>query len=293
MDLVKIGKFISAKRKALELTQRQLADKLGVSDKSVSKWERGVCLPDVSLYVDLCSILGISVNEFILGEEIPKEEIIEKSDDNIIKIATDSKKNQINLKKIIAALIALIIVGLAIATVVYYNTHKPQNYIYALSSDSIEKDIARRINDDECYINKYVSTDGFDNIEINCYIYENGSLTSCEVLPIDAVMISHSEGLIMIIPELDDNIIRVVWEEEGTSTAYNLEVPYDITENEAYMLGGEQYDDQMNIEFGSEMPLLALSVCRSSYTGCLEFIGDGIVPEENDFVYYFTIQFNK
>lgn len=293
MDLVKIGKFISAKRKALELTQRQLADKLGVSDKSVSKWERGVCLPDVSLYVDLCNILGISVNEFILGEEIPKEEIIEKSDDSIIQVATDSKKKQINLKIIIAALIAFIIVGLAVAVVVYYNTHKPQNYIYALSSDSVEKGIARRINDSECYINKYVSTDGFDNIAINCYIYENGELTLNEVLPIDAGMISHGEGLIMIVPELDDNIIRIIWEEEGTSTAYELEVPYDISENEASGLIGEQYDDQMNIDFGSEMPLLALSAVRSSYDSCLELAGEGIVPETNDFVYYFTIQFNK
>ena len=170
-------------RKKNGWSQEELAEKLSVSRQSVSKWERGVCLPDVSLYVDLCNILGISVNEFILGEEIPKEEIIEKSDDNIIQVATDSKKKQINLKIIIAALIAFIIVGLAVAVVVYYNTHKPQNYIYALSSDSVEKGIARRINDSECYINKYVSTDGFDNIAINCYIYENGELTLKEVLP--------------------------------------------------------------------------------------------------------------
>ena len=50
MDLVKIGKYIAEKRKALGLTQRQVAEKLGMSDKSVSKWERGICLPDVSVY---------------------------------------------------------------------------------------------------------------------------------------------------------------------------------------------------------------------------------------------------
>ena len=64
MDLIKIGKYIAGKRKELGLTQRQLADKLGMSDKSVSKWERGICLPDVSVYLDLCQILGISINEF-------------------------------------------------------------------------------------------------------------------------------------------------------------------------------------------------------------------------------------
>lgn len=51
MDLIRIGQYIAGKRKALSLTQKQLAEKLGVSDKSVSKWERGVCLPDVSLYL--------------------------------------------------------------------------------------------------------------------------------------------------------------------------------------------------------------------------------------------------
>lgn len=64
MDIAKIGRYIAEKRKRARLTQRQLADKLGRSDKSVSKWERGICLPDVSVYMELCEILEISVNEF-------------------------------------------------------------------------------------------------------------------------------------------------------------------------------------------------------------------------------------
>ena len=56
MDQIKIGKYIAEKRKPLELTQLQLAEKLGMSNKSVSKWERGVCLPDVSVYTKLCDI---------------------------------------------------------------------------------------------------------------------------------------------------------------------------------------------------------------------------------------------
>ena len=59
MDLIKIGKYIAGKRKSLGMTQKQLAEKLGMSDKSVSKWERGVCLPDVSVYKKLCSIVII------------------------------------------------------------------------------------------------------------------------------------------------------------------------------------------------------------------------------------------
>ena len=84
IDLNKIGKYIAEKRKNQGLTQKQLADKLNMSDKSVSKWERGVCLPDVSIYAELCHILNISINEFLAGEDIRDEDIIKQSEDNLI-----------------------------------------------------------------------------------------------------------------------------------------------------------------------------------------------------------------
>ncbi len=86
MDQTKIGKYIAEKRKALGLTQMELADKLGMSNKSVSKWERGVCLPDVSLYSELCTILGISVSEFLAGEDIEPEKIAIWSEETIISV---------------------------------------------------------------------------------------------------------------------------------------------------------------------------------------------------------------
>ena len=102
MDLIKIGKYIAEKRKALGLTQKQLAEKLNMSDKSVSKWERGICLPDVSIYMELCNILRISINEFLAGEDIGAENVIEKSASNLIQITKESKKKQKNLKTILA-----------------------------------------------------------------------------------------------------------------------------------------------------------------------------------------------
>ena len=68
MDQKKIGLFIATCRKKKGLTQKQLAEKLSVTDKSVSKWERGIHLPDASLYIPLCEILGITISEFFLGE---------------------------------------------------------------------------------------------------------------------------------------------------------------------------------------------------------------------------------
>ena len=120
VDLIKIGKYIAGKRKELGLTQRQLADKLGMSDKSVSKWERGICLPDVSVYLDLCQILGISINEFLAGEDIVHEDLIQKSEENIIGIATENKKKQNLLKKIICLLLVISILAISIIGVSVY-----------------------------------------------------------------------------------------------------------------------------------------------------------------------------
>ena len=114
MDLIKIGKYIAGKRKSLGMTQKQLAEKIGMSDKSVSKWERGICLPDVSVYLELCEILGISLNEFLAGEDIEIDNIEKKSEDTLIQITKDSGCKQRYLKRIIIVL--LIVVGISMVT---------------------------------------------------------------------------------------------------------------------------------------------------------------------------------
>ena len=114
MDLIKIGSYLAEKRKALGLTQRQVAEKLGMSDKSVSKWERGVCLPDVSVYSELCSILGISINEFLAGEDIEEEVLVKKSEENLLGMASDSRIKQRRLKRIVGALIIILLIFMSV-----------------------------------------------------------------------------------------------------------------------------------------------------------------------------------
>ena len=70
MNQIKIGRFVAECRRKANLTQLQLAEKLGITDKAVSKWERGVTMPDTSIMLELCDILGISVNELLSGEKI-------------------------------------------------------------------------------------------------------------------------------------------------------------------------------------------------------------------------------
>ena len=84
MEQEKIGRLISHLRREKKLTQKELATYLGVSDKSVSKWERGICLPDVSLFKPLCEVLGITLNEFFAGEKLKEENYKEKADENLL-----------------------------------------------------------------------------------------------------------------------------------------------------------------------------------------------------------------
>ena len=111
MDIVKIGKFISLCRKEKGLTQKGLGEKLGVSDKAVSKWERGIHLPDASLYYPLCEVLDISINELFAGEHLSKEESIIKTEENIVSVLKENNdKNKIlNIIRIISICIVPLI----------------------------------------------------------------------------------------------------------------------------------------------------------------------------------------
>lgn len=119
MDCEKIGNFIMQNRKAKKLTQKQLADKLCVTDRAISRWERGVGTPDISLLITLGEILEVSVNEILLGEKI--ENITKEQSD---KILVDSislyKKNDIKKTVKIYFLIMIMITSLLLA-ITFFN----------------------------------------------------------------------------------------------------------------------------------------------------------------------------
>lgn len=95
MDQKKIGRFIAELRKEKGLTQAQLAEKLGISNRAVSKWENGKSLPDASIMINLCNSLGITVNELLNGERISMEDYKEKAEDtmtNVVKISQKEKR---------------------------------------------------------------------------------------------------------------------------------------------------------------------------------------------------------
>ena len=92
MDQQKIGGFIASNRKSRGMTQAELAEQLGVTNKAVSKWETGRCLPDAELFQPLCALLGITVNELLTGEAIPPEQAAEKAENTIVSLARQQQR---------------------------------------------------------------------------------------------------------------------------------------------------------------------------------------------------------
>ena len=109
MDQIKIGRFIAQERKQKNYTQRQLADRLGISDKTISKWERGNGFPEVSLLLPLCKELDISVNELLTGERVSDTEYRKKAEENMVNLVKEAqeRKKKIILSALVAGLVIL------------------------------------------------------------------------------------------------------------------------------------------------------------------------------------------
>ena len=109
MDQIKIGKFIAEERKTKQYTQRELADKLSISDKTISKWERGNGFPEVSLLLPLCNELEVTVNELLSGERLQEMDYKKKAEENMVNLVKEAQesKKKIIMSVMVAALVII------------------------------------------------------------------------------------------------------------------------------------------------------------------------------------------
>ncbi len=115
MDQIKIGKFIAEMRKEQNLTQIDLAEKLGISNKTISKWECGNGMPDYAVMEGLCDILQINVNELLSGERLPSQEYSKKAEENMMSLMQESSENyKQNIREWIGFLIGVVVLGFVI-----------------------------------------------------------------------------------------------------------------------------------------------------------------------------------
>ncbi len=112
MDQIKIGKFIAECRKIQNLTQMQLSEKLGITDRAVSKWENGKAMPDSSVMIELCEILGITVNELLCGEKINMENKNQQNEKLLLDMAKEMENKNKTIWTAMWAIMIVSIIGL-------------------------------------------------------------------------------------------------------------------------------------------------------------------------------------
>lgn len=291
MNLQKIGAYIAEKRKALGMTQTELAEKLGMSNKSVSKWERGVCLPDVSLYMELCDILGITINEFIAGEDLPEENYVEKSDENIIQVTKDGKQRRRKLK-LIAAVLG---VSLAALCTVMLVLHMPrQNYIEPLSRNSTEMmaaELAAGVHDVHVY--QFSVDRSYKQVTVGLVTYEKGKVIAEEELcsyPFDD---EKGEGLIAIATSFNRHDARISIHQGGSTGSTEFPLLDGVKNKDLYSRGFSDTMENRHIEKGETKGLFCLIYDRygdMEITSADMVLGGETLPK-NDYMYCFTVEF--
>ncbi len=134
MDQVKIGKFISEKRKEAGLTQAQLAEKLGITDRAVSKWETGRSLPDAAIMMDLCAVLKITVNDLLSGEEVSMENYNEKTDKVLIEMVRQKEEADKRLLavEIVIGIVSTLVLFVSVLIAAYLQELKAPLWITAV-----------------------------------------------------------------------------------------------------------------------------------------------------------------
>lgn len=190
MDQEKIGKFIKEERKNKKLSQEELGELLGVSNRSISKWETGVSLPDISLFKPLCEVLDISYNELLSGERLNKTNYQEKLEDNLSNVISYASKKD---NKFNDALILLMVLS-TFLSIYFINVNNkvwiPLSFIaiiiliYILRNNIIKYSLMlfEKIKNNTYIFNILILTISFITINVSLYMLNNMFLIVLSIL---------------------------------------------------------------------------------------------------------------
>ena len=295
MDTVKIGKYIAQKRKNLGLTQRDIAEQLGMSDKSVSKWERGVCLPDVSVYMELCRIIGISLNEFIAGEDIEQVELQEKSEQNILDVTKDGNYKKRRLKAIIAVLVCICVAVTSLSGYLLWKRfHVETNYIEPFDENSAEMRILKLVDAGPFVLYKFSTDKNISQATVMITCYEKGEKkykhdvmtygfksdnVSDRANTVDSVLKVSSEN-----DSNEKNDWISVTVDEGKATFELIEDDVELT---GYMCAWAGEKEHVDIVKGEEIEFLRISYGMDH----VEAIMPGASIGNNEYMYSLSVRF--
>lgn len=298
MDLKKIGIYIAGKRKEAGMTQKQLAGKLGMSDKSVSKWERGICLPDVSVYMELCDILGISINEFLAGEDIAAENVVRQSEENLIVVTRDGDRKQKSLKSILVVMwIIVIAMAVVLGGILFHRVNRPHNYIEPADRDSVEMKTVELLSGEmDAGLFRYLLRDQYESMTLYMSEYQNGKLVSkdkiAEITDVDSE--TESDGMLVFVPDFEHFVIKVIITD--SSAKYSTEIPIleGVKGREYYARSTVSIQDLTSIQYNKELDLVAFLYGENELQMIpVKEIRNADAGMHNDYEYCFSIEFEE
>lgn len=259
-----------------------------------------MCLPDVSVYQSLCDILGISINEFIAGEDIDEGSLVKKSDENLILLSADSLKRRTRLKRIIAAVTAAAVLLCAtLGYVLVKEGYFDRNYVIPLSMGSSQMQAIQMMSGAEAYSFQYDADRSFQKMTVYVTEYKNGQEISREPF-IDFVSDENTgklKGTICITRDKStyDMKLSGIQEFEDRSGTASVEGPYPVKEKignpENYSSGVSHVEDKIKIINDQEIRLVAFSYQNNGE----DLIVGSVDSEENtaDFRFVISVVFSS
>lgn len=255
-------------------------------------------MPDVSVYLELCEILGISLNEFLAGEDIETANVEKKSEDTLIQITRDSSCKQRYLKRIIVALlIAVGVFAITFGIIVGNKLRQPQNYIEAVDPESVEMKTAELMSGiDGTMMFRYHSKDTFKTLFIYLSEYQSGKRVShkkvLELSYEDAKSVKN--GSIVITPDFDHFTTKLIAADEYSKYMTETPILEGVANREYYGRSATSIENKSTIEYGTEQGLAALIYGEQGVSSLpIQDITGEYIDTDNEYMYYYSAEFVK
>ena len=253
------------------------------------------------MYLELCKILGITINEFLAGEDISEENLTEKAEDNLIQVAKDSKHRQKHLKGMIAVLALTAVLAIAATGVMWYRSVRtPKNFIAPYSMDSPEMNIARILSGpDGAMLFQYSADETFRTMTLYLAEYhysEQVSKTEIAGLGYDdfSDVTSMSKGMIALIPDFEAFQVDVYITDSGCKYQTKFPILENVENREVFGRSGTEITEDTALVYDKELGLGAFFYGENGLSAySVEDLEKRNVELNNEYTYYVSVEFSK
>ena len=248
--------------------------------------------------MELCEILGISINEFLAGEDIDAENVEKKSEDNIIQVTKDSKKKQKNLKSILAVVTTFaVIMVLVLGAVFVHKVMQPKNYITAVDRTSAEMKTAELLSGtDGAYLFNFYAKEEYKTLTIYLSEYQAGELINkSKVADLDYDGLeSAKRGVIAVIPDFELFRVKLIIADDYSKCSTDFPILENVENREYYGRSATSIENKSTIEYGTEQGLAALIYGEQGVSSLpIQDITGEYIDTDNEYMYYYSAEFVK